>query len=80
MLNLLSLERMMKKEKCYWEFEKLSNWFLKQEKAVNTKACRKKMAKIKEKEKEKASRKSQNLLKPKGKSKKPIALKTKRQG
>ena len=39
----------------------------------------KKMAK-KNREKEKASRKSQKLLKPKGKSKKPIALKTKRQG
>ena len=38
------------------------------------------MAKIKEKkkEKEKASRKSQKLFKPKGKSKKPIAFKTKR--
>ena len=36
--------------------------------------------KKREKEKEKASKKSQKLFKPKGKSKKPIALKTKRQG
>ena len=56
---------------------------MKQEKAVNIKACEKKEIKNdekKEKEKEKASRKSQKLFKPKGKSKKPIALKTKRQG
>ena len=53
-------------------------------KSSEEQSLRKKMAKIKEKkrekEKEKASRKSQKLLKPKGKSKKPDDLKTKRQG
>ena len=34
----------------------------------------------KKRKKKKASRKSQKLLKPRGKSKKPITLKTKRQG
>ena len=41
---------------------------------------RKNAKKKRKKEKEKASRKSQKLLKPRGKSKKPITLKTKRQG
>ena len=44
------------------------------------KLAEKKIGEKKEKKKEKASRKSQKLLKPKGKSKKPITLKTKRQG
>ena len=44
MLKLLALERMMEKEKCYWGSEKSSNWFLKQEKAVNTKKKEKKQA------------------------------------
>ena len=51
-------------------------------KSSEYKACRKKKEKKKRRkkiEKEKASRKSQKLLKPKGKSKKPITLKTKRQ-
>ena len=49
------------KEKCYWWSEKSWNWFLKQEKAVNNKACEKNY----EKEKER---------KRKSKQKKPIAL------
>ena len=47
MLKFLALERMMKKENCYWGSEKSSNWFLKQEKAV------KKKRKISKKKKEK---------------------------
>ena len=52
MLNLLALERMMEKEKCYWGSEKSSDWFLKQEKAVYAK-------KEIKKKRERASRKSQ---------------------
>ena len=49
-------------------------------KSSEEQSLQKKCEKKREQEKEKASRKSQKLFKPKGKSKKPIALKTKRQG
>ena len=45
MLKLLALERMREKENCYWGSEKSSNWFLKQEKAVNTKKKEKRKTK-----------------------------------
>ena len=57
---MLALERMMKKEKCYWGSEKSLKWFLKQKKAVNTKKYirkkkekKKKIRKKKEKERNK---------------------------
>ena len=49
-------------------------------KQQRTKLAEKNIEKKRKKERAKASRKSQKLLKPRGKSKKPITLKTKRQG
>ena len=75
MLNMLALERMMKKETCYLIIWKIIKMILEARKSSEYKSLQKKkyIAK-KKKEKEKASRKSQKLFKPKGKSKKPIAL------
>ena len=47
---MLALERMMKKETCYWGSEKSLKWFLKQEKAF---LLKKNFEKKREKEKEK---------------------------
>ena len=56
MLKLLAPERMMEKENCYWGSEKSSNWFLKQEKAVNTKKKKKRGEKQKKREREKKNK------------------------
>ena len=46
---MLALERMMKKETCYWGSEKSIKWFLKQEKAFQKKNRKKKREKENEK-------------------------------
>ena len=67
------------KETCYLIIWKIIKMILEARKSSKEQSLQKKN--IGEKKKRaKASRKSQKLLKPRGKSKKPITLKTKRQG